>query len=325
MIPTGQRYYPTGQFEFVGAIIASIFAILLGIGVAAIIWLWYISPIPRLVFITEAVQGAAIGFSARYLFRKARLRNPTLAAIIGGICGALSVFLVHYGLYVNFVYEFKSAVVDRVNSSLGVDNRMTSAKALAITNSNPYLLADELVLYPKTGHHNFPGFMIIRDQAGETIGHAGASGANISGGILWGLWVIEAAAVIGFAAFMSRQGATEPFCEDCGQWFNKPRTTLMLPPTQIAALTTAVNSGDPQQVAAIDQSVKFDAGRGSTSAALHECSQCDQILVDVVLTTPTKKKGQFNKRKSIVYLSISKEMTAALQPRPTQAQVPPAA
>ncbi len=142
------------------------------------------------------------------------------------------------------------------------------------------------------------------------------NGSTINGTFLWLLWGAEALAVAGFAAICGLKAATEPFCEDCQQWFKKPRTTLWFPKDQIKPLTAAVNSNDPKQLAAMLPPPEFDAARGSATTALHECIGCGQTLADVISRTPSGKKGQFKQRKTIEYLAISKEMTVALQPKP---------
>ncbi len=144
MIAIGQRYRPTGQFELVGTILAVASCMLLAIAVAAVVLLLEISPIPRFLILTSMLQGLAVGYTARILFRKFRLRNPMLAGIIAFVSGAMSIFLVHYGLYVYFVYQFRSSVDQDLAGR-------TDANPAALTelDNHPYSVADKVVFTPR--------------------------------------------------------------------------------------------------------------------------------------------------------------------------------
>ena len=91
MIAVGQRYQPTGQFEPIGAIFAAAGCLILAAVAAGVVWLWEISPIPQLLILTSILQGLGVGLGAHVLFRKVRLRNPSIATIIAFACGAFSI------------------------------------------------------------------------------------------------------------------------------------------------------------------------------------------------------------------------------------------
>jgi hypothetical protein len=316
MIPVGQRYKPTGQFEPIGTILAAAGCLILAAVAGGVVWLWEISPIPQLLVLTSILQGLGVGLGAYWLFRKVRLRNPFIATVIAFAGGAFSIGLVHYGLYLYFIHVFRNSVHQRYADDPDVDMAEVDRKLPSII--------DDKVLYPKTGHRGFVGFMILRNQQGEQIGHAGTSGAPVTGAFLWGLWAVEALAVAGFAAGAGLKAAKEPFCEDCGQWFNKPRTTLWFAPNQLQAVTDAVNGGQPPQLETLKRqpaAASLDAGQGSVTTRVHECGKCGQTLADVVQRVPSGKKGQFKETCSVQHLAVSKEMATALKTVPPPAGV----
>jgi len=243
----GKPYRPSNRIH-----IRSVLAMLgAGLAVAALgagpIWLWEISPMPKLMFITPFLQGAIVGFVILLVIQRQHLHSPMIAGPLGFAIGLLSFGLVHYGHYLRLV------------------NRVGLARIAAAT-----------------GYDGFVGSMILRSQIGMRLfPHVGATEADLITG--WGLglfWAIEALVVAGPAASLAWVSAAVPYCDDCRRWYMKLPNALVMGGNIAVPLAQAVQIDDPKRVAEL-RARGDNAGLGRVCVTIHCCKGCGRALADV--------------------------------------------
>ena len=313
MIPIGEPYKPTGRFDVSATVFATVTGLFAAAVVAALIWGWEISGLPTLLLITSLIQGLAIGAALMWLFRRARLRNTKVAALLAAACALFSVALVDYGHYLWFLRDMEPMVARELDAEHGKISAERRSELLARVHADPARAADALVLEPKTHHHGFLGFMMLRASVGESISSHGSSGTPITGWACWGLWILEAGFVVGTAVGLTHAQAKKPFCEDCGRWFGEPVRAMYVPVARAQELVAAVTSCDPAKVAPLHGMVNLSPG--SADARIYSCPDCAARLADVISRMPTNKKAD-QVRPLMPAISISPELEVALRTPP---------
>jgi len=125
--------------------------------------------------------------------------------------------------------------------------------------------------------------------------------ATPSGIVLWGMWGIEAALIVGGTTLMARASLNdEVFCEECDVWCEEdPRKPLLAVPPDLAALQPAID-GDPAGVAAFEKlDGVVDGSPTYLSLDLKRCPECKQhatsILRVVTITVDNEGKSTTSK------------------------------
>src|SRR5262249_12380426 len=141
MVPVGQPYQSSGEFEIRGVLSMLILGALTAAIAAGIVWLWEISPIPTLLILTPLLQGALLAVVLAALVSRLRFRNAFLATAIGFACGLLSIGLVHYGHYLSLVSSMRAALMENVQNDKDLTEEERK-KILAQVEENPNRLVD---------------------------------------------------------------------------------------------------------------------------------------------------------------------------------------
>lgn len=126
--------------------------------------------------------------------------------------------------------------------------------------------------------------------------------ATPSGGVLWGMWGVEAALIVGGTTLMARASLSdEVFCEECNVWCeDDARKPLLAVPADLAALQPAID-GDPGGAAALE---RLDgAVEGSPtflSLDLKRCPECKQHATSILrlVTITVDKEGKTSTQKA---------------------------
>ena len=176
-----------------------------------LVWVWEWSPIPTLVLVTPAIQGACVGLVMGFAVGRLRMRNPRIVAVVGIACGLLSIVLVHYGHYLHMVSTTAGFLRTDITQDKSIPNGDRQS-LLAKLDEAPAAFLD-VMLVQKTQHSGFLGSLFLRNAQGVRI-----KNIEVTGTFLWILWGVEALAVAAFAAAFPVDRAAAPFCEDCGYW-----------------------------------------------------------------------------------------------------------
>jgi hypothetical protein len=307
MTPVGQPYCAAGPISFRSVISTVILGTFTAIVSAAAIWFWESSPIPTLVILTPFLQGLLIGLVMAFAIGRLRMRNPKLLLLIGFTCGLASVAMVHMGHHIRFVQEVAALYRQQVEA----DGSLTpeqKKEALEVADKEPQAITDAFLLQ-KTGHSGLIGSILLRSEQGVKI-----KSATLTGWGLWTLWGFEALVVAFMAAAMSHARASEPFCEDCGDWCHKQTAPLVFPGEAAGALAEAVRSDDLASVANLRDHPPETTGLTFAGTILYACGGCNLTFADVWQRFDTVKKGKTESTtKTLVQqISISPEMTALL-------------
>jgi len=313
MIPVGHPYQAAGPIDFrsvlTTVILGTVIAILSGLGV----WLWEASPLPTMVILTSIIQGAVIGLALAFMIGRLRLRAPKLLATIGLACGLASVAIVHYGHHLRFVDRVVSVYCEEIEADQSLSSER-KRELIAASEGDPGAVADE-VLVARTGHAGLVGSLIMRSETGVTIKHTALTGWGV-----WLLWGCEALCVAGLAAAMAGSRASEPFCEECGDWCVKEPGRLTLAGESAGPLAEAVRIDDTAAVASLrDRPAGEGDGTSAAGATLHACPGCEQAFGDVWHRVDKVRKGKTESTTKVLVkrLRVSPEMVALLRAGPS--------
>jgi hypothetical protein len=307
MTPVGQPYHAAGPINVRSITATVILGIFTAVFAAGAVWLWEISPIPTLIIFTQFGQALLVGMVLSFAIGRLRMRNPILLLIIGFVCGLASVGLVHLGHYIRFVQDFAVQYREEVEAERGLTPEQ-KREALAMIEQDPQRVADSW-LAQRTGHDGLVGSLMLRNEVGVMV-----SRAPVTGWALWAIWGAEMLIVAGMAAMIAYTRASEPFCEDCGEWCRKVTAPVVLPGEAAGALADAIRSNDAALMQALRDQPPETTGLTFAGAILYACDGCDLTFADVWQRTDSVKKGKTQSiTKTLVkQISISPPMTALL-------------
>ena len=161
-----------------------------------------------LILLFPLLMGLIGGALIAAAVRAGKIRNPVVA-----LAGGLVIGVVIYGsMWTADYLQFRNSVKSEILA------RAAAANLLDVES-----LIDE-ALVSQTGRPGFIGFLLVRDQAGVSIGRVGSGSNpfNLGPVFSWVYWGIELLIILGMAAVIGRKPALEPFCEACKRWYGKP-------------------------------------------------------------------------------------------------------
>jgi hypothetical protein len=274
-------YQHSGAFSIPGLLAASVAAMLAGL-ILAVAYAYTTLYIPLAGFVTFLLTGgygALLGASTGFLLRWGRVRNGLLAGIVATVVALVS-------------WWFSWCVwLDALLGRAGQD-----ASVLAI------------VLQP--------GAMWDLVRGVNRTGAWSIAGGTPTGVVLWILWLVEAAIVLGLGILLAQGILTgDPYCERCGTWCAKKPLVVRFPPELAEGIKARAESKDLAGIATAERAAAGSAGW--TQLSLHACPRCEHTRTLSVLTVTEKvdEKGKASQSETIVAdkLLLSREEAAALE------------
>jgi hypothetical protein len=308
MIPVGQHYRASGPINLRLILSTLILGTVTACAAALAVWAWESSPIPTLLILTPILQGLLIGVVLGLVIGRLKLRNVFILSFMGFICGLTSVGLVHVGHHIRFV----KSVVEALPGQLQSDETITpeqKAQMLAFANKEPYKFVDQ-ILKDQTDYPGLAGSLIWRAQQGVEIKNTRLEGWAV--GVLWG---IEALMVAGAAAYMAKNRAAKPFCEDCDEWCVEKTGGIILSDAAGPPLASVLTNDDPAGFVALrDKALPFDP-KTRAGTTLHSCPGCDQTFADVWVKIEKTKgnKTETTTKAILTHVRVSPEMLELLR------------
>lgn len=267
-------------------------------GLAA--FLWVVSRVFAIAALGGVFQGLAVGGALGWLFHRLKVRSAAAAIILGIVCGVASAGVFHACLYVRNVYDQRDQTRAELAKLGWLNDPIRQASANRIL-SHPFQWFDAFVIFPRTRHHGFVGYLMLRWP-------------KIGGIAILQLLITTVAAVV-----IGRRTTNRPFCEDCGSWFKQPVNAAVLPVNCATALAAAVASDEPSRVYAVHNVAGSYLGSACAIARVHTCPACGKKHVDVIRSGSSRGKVLSLRR-------LTPEMLEALRyekPQPVLAAEPP--
>lgn len=213
-------YRPSGKFT------AGAFLLCLALGlVAAIIlsplYAWAIRSI-SFIYINFFIclgLGMGVGLAVSSGAQKAHLRSPSVAVIIGLLCGLVAVYL-------QWVF-FLAVLVMEVQPDAGI------VELVMMLLVSPAEVFSEVMDISEYGLWSFKG-------------------DTIKGDMLLGVWVAEVVVIVVGAISMARNASEKPYSETCKAWMTKEDLTCPLDmPADAKALVSSIEQGSLAQLLAL--------------------------------------------------------------------------
>lgn len=159
-------------------LVAILACVPVAIAAAAVIWLWWRSPIPTFKVFTAVLHGMLLGVALAWAFDRIGVRSRGRRALLGMTGAVVSVVALVFGQYVTDAHEYRDQAQRAVSAYIPVQ-RQPDANALADYDRN--------LLQPATGRTGILGYLALKHR-----------------GEAWGGWVrlIEATIVIAIASFL---------------------------------------------------------------------------------------------------------------------------
>ncbi|TPG67515.1 hypothetical protein [Hymenobacter nivis] len=308
-------YQPSNKMPLGGA---GLF-LLGGAAAAAVLALVYIYAIWYIPFIYINVIlcggfGLLLGVVLARLARAGKLRSPLGVGALAALVALVAVYL-EWGVYLTMLFnqpEAPAAVAEP-----GVAAKIVSSAGLSVgsTSFNPSLFA-RIVADPA-------GMWSAMRQINET-GTWSLKSSTPTGLLLWAIWLVEAAIIVGGAYLVAAAQAHEPFSEATDTWADEE--TLPHPVGYIAQTADARQAFETGQFHLLTPHVAESELDQFARVKLH-CAPNDeacQFLTLENVTAERDKKGKVTQKTTTVVqrLAISR---AAYQALKTQFGAPPAA
>jgi hypothetical protein len=235
-------YKPSGQLHPAGLALAVLGGLAIAVlaGVAYGYLVVYIPLAGWVTFLLSAGLGAAIGAGTSQLLKIGKVRNPSLSMAV-----VVSVTLVGY--YVSWGAWLK-ALLGRGDIDVPLFQLLSS-----------------------------PGDMWGAIKTINESGGVNIAGFTPSGGVLWGLWVVELLIIFGAAIMLSMAaGLNRPFCERCRRWCDGSVVALLEPGYDNidAALRSRLEAKDFDALAELGNS---ESDWQYFRVQLHACPQCEDF------------------------------------------------
>lgn len=277
-------YQPSNKMPLAG-----ILALLAGGVVAALVLalvyiyaVWYI-PFIYINFILCLGFGLLLGAALAALARLGKLRSPGAVGGLALLVGLVAVYL-EWGVFLTLIFNSKT-------TGAGQD-------ADTSTSFSASLFADIIT-------HPAAMWAAVR-QVNET-GTWSLKSATPSGLLLGGIWVIEAALILGGAYLVARAQATEPFSEISHEWATEEALPHPIGYAQNAETTRlALESGQFQHLTLHTSEVAEDPfARLSLHSAPNDPNCCYLSLHNVTTTLDKKGKATRSTTAVVQHLAIS--------------------
>jgi hypothetical protein len=220
----------------------------------------YLPIISVITFLLTGGFGALVGFAIGTVMHRGKVRNDVVVLATAILVGLFAL----WASWVAWVY----ALLHRADAEVGLLD-------LAL---NPIGLGRIIAIINEKGAWSLKGF-------------------TPTGGVLWAMWAVEAAIIVGCVVLVAQAMVSSPFCEGCDRWCEEHKGIALLGPTSKDALRPRLEQGDY----AVLGELEGPTGSAFTQLDLHQCSQC---LATVALTatavTVTLKKGKQEKEEKVL-------------------------
>jgi hypothetical protein len=134
---------------------------------------------------------------------------------------------------------------------------------------------------------------MLRLESGWTLGR-GSGGSEFNGWFVVAMWGIELLVFLGFGVVLAFWAASQPFCEDCGQWTAPKR--LRLQGLSREAADGPIAAGDMAALVALQPG---QAPLSSLALTVESCGKCRQRgWLSVEEATVIQKGGKAQTRTS---------------------------
>ena len=268
---TGSIYYkPSGRFGAGGIPLGLILGSVAGVVLGAVHGVvTQYNPYIYLNFIATAILGFGIGGATMFGVKAGKVRAPGLAGALGLICGLVGL----YGEWVAWIHT----IMARADQAGWIVDPAGLWRAI----------------------------LIINENGAWSIG----GGTPTTGALLWVLWFIEAAVIVGLAAAVPWNWVGDhPFCEPCDAWAEKDIKEAKLgPATDLANLKRSLEAKDFAPLAALGAATPAYY----TELELLVCPRCRQVgyitVRNVVVTVDKRKKPTVNKKDIVKNLVLEAE------------------
>lgn len=181
-------YRPEGGFGFLG--LPLMLGILL-LGAALLGWLasfvgrWY-----YVILLYPLAMGIGLAFIGFYAVHVAKVRNPTLAGMVGALSALVAIGTMHY-----CDYQHVLADLDSGESRLPLVVRATLSQ-----------------------RRGFEVYLVSMARLGLTVVGRGESGFHLGEVATITYWLVELLVVGSLTVIATRSEAHAPFCSECGEW-----------------------------------------------------------------------------------------------------------
>ena len=270
----GSVYYrPSGRFG-AGGIPVSLFlgaaaGVVLGVGHG---YLTRYNPYIYFNFLATFALGFVIGVAVIIGARAGKIRAPWLAGALGAACGLVGL----YAAWVAWIH------VLLVQGKVDMPTWIVAPAAL------------------------WRVIKVVNENGAWSLG---SGDTPTTGALLWVLWAIEAAVIVGVAAAVSWSWVnTTPFCEPCDAWTEKEIKAAKLgPAASIANLKQSLEAKEFRPLAELGQATPALF----TEMDLLVCPRCRQVgfltVRNVAITVDKRKKQQVSKTDVVKNLTIEAE------------------
>ena len=264
--PSLLYYRHSGEFTASGVIL-SLFAGLLATlalgGLYAYIILY--CPFVYINFFATLFYGCAVGFLGVILLKRQKVRNTQVAITVGLVLGLAAI----YAEWVVWMFGF-----------LGRAEVERELLGLAVSPATLWALILEV----------------------NKVGAWEIKGSSPTGWVLWLVWGIEAAMIVGasIVAAMSVMDG-EPYCESCGTWCTEESNVAEVQACEPAVLKQRVESKDMGFLETLG--ARAADASDWLQVKLHKCRQCgmtNTLTVDSVNVTVDKKKKETKKTETVL-------------------------
>lgn len=194
-------YKPSGAF---GVVFIPILLVLLAVGIGlAYLYQLLLEWIPfiYITFILTIIFGACLGAFGRLVVKTGKVRNVTIALIIGLVIGCGSHVAKFWFQYERILWEVAEF----------------NAAELKVPVETAHKMARQ--------EFTFWTHIEMRVEMGWELN----GGAPISGVFVYLIWLIEAGIVLGLSIALPLSASKEPFSEKIGQWASEENAIMMLP------------------------------------------------------------------------------------------------
>jgi len=277
-----EKYRASGEFPISGALKGLVICVLVGIvvgGLAHLLGRYF-----YLLILFPIAMGFAGMMALTYSINTGKIRNISIAILLGLICSVSLYGSMHVFDYLQFKSEIKAS----------------------ITAEDPELTANEegiqaIIdgwLETEVGDTGFMGYMKFSAKQGVSIGKVGRDGGNIGKVGTYVYWLIEFLIIAGFILSGSTS-ASEPFCSPCDTWYEK----MELIPTTVESVEEITSAVDRHDFGTAAQ--KLDPTDQAPCAMIeyHRCPNCQNSdAVMKIQGISIDKKG--NKKVKDLYESV---------------------
>ena len=191
---------------------------------AAVAFFWMIERLPFL-FLPFVIQGTSVGLALSLSSRRLKLRNKRAIVILAITCGTASIFAFQFAVYLHGIHSFKAVIINAATAVPPGTSSQSLAASLQRIQSNSAMYYDQLVIFPRSHHHEFAGFLILQAP-------------HIAAGT-----VIQLVIVIWLSRKLGKQPTDRPFCEICQDLVRTAAHALVLPAAYAEPVLRAVRAG----------------------------------------------------------------------------------